>query len=108
MFKHDFPYEIDYDIPKRVKTHTDIEKLHDIEHLLLNTNTPVSDIVKKHFKTTTEGITNENTALRNKVSQIVSSEVRKQTNIKSEYEKGKLLICTDRKKLKSRQALNVN
>ena len=61
----------------------------------------------KHFKTTKEVITKENIALRNKVSQIVSSEVRKQMNRKTDYEKGEFLICTDRKNLKSGQVLNV-
>ena len=51
----------------------------------------------KHFKTSKEVITKENIALRNKVSQIVSSEVRKQMNRKTDYEKGEFLICTDRK-----------
>jgi hypothetical protein len=103
-----FPNEIYFNIPKRVKSQSDIDKLQDIEQLLLYTNTPISEIVKKYFKTTKQVITTENIALRNKISQYVSNEVRKQMNRKSDYEKGEFLICKERKKLKTGEVLNVN
>ena len=103
-----FPNEIYFNIPKRVKSQSDIDKLQDIEQLLLYTNTSISEIVKKYFKTTKQVITTENIALRNKISQYVSNEVRKQMNRKSDYEKGEFLICKERKKLKTGEVLNVN
>jgi len=102
-----FPNEIYLNICKRLKNESDFNKLKDIEQLLLYSKTPISHIIKKHFKTTKKVITKENIALRNKVSQYVSNEVRKQMGRKTDYEIGEFLICKERKKLKSGDVINV-
>ena len=80
----------------------DTKRLEELRHLVLHTDTPFTDIIKKYFRITDKKITTHNIVYSNDKGKEVSNYVRRNIlNKKEEYEIGEYLISKTAKKLRN-------